>query len=111
MSRKEEMTSLERVATTLQFKEPDRVPAAPLVCGASCRVAGISLGEWSEGDNVEMMVRGHLESLELIGHDGVVMLVDLSVEAADFGCCRDPVGFLELQGGCHPFKTRHFLFP
>ena len=86
ISKTEQMTSLERVATALQFKEADRVPAAPLVCGASCRVAGISLGEWSEGDNVEMMIRGHLEALDLIGHDGVVMLVDLSVEAADFGC-------------------------
>lgn len=85
MARTEEMTGLERVATTLQFKEPDRVPAAPLVCGASHRTVGVSYGEWSSGDNVEAMVRGHLDALDLLGHDGVVALVDLSVEAADFG--------------------------
>jgi uroporphyrinogen decarboxylase len=80
-----EMTSLERVATTLQFKEPDRVPAAPLVCGASHRIAGVSYGEWSSGDDVDAMVRGHVDGLKLLGHDGVVALVDLSVEAHDFG--------------------------
>lgn len=85
MAAKDEMTSLERVATTLQFKEPDRVPTGPLVCGASHRVVGITYGEWSKGDNVEAMVRGHVDSLKLIDHDGVVALVDLSVEAADFG--------------------------
>jgi uroporphyrinogen decarboxylase len=80
-----EMTSLERVATTLQFKEPDRVPAAPLVCGASHRIAGVSYGEWSSGEDVDAMVRGHVDGLKLLGHDGVVALVDLSVEAYDFG--------------------------
>ncbi|MGD2079532.1 MAG: uroporphyrinogen decarboxylase family protein [Nitrospirota bacterium] len=82
----EQMTSLERVGTALQFKEPDRVPAAPLVCGATHRVAGITYGEWSRGDNVEAMVRGHVDSLKMLGYDGVVALVDLSVEAHDFGC-------------------------
>ena len=83
---KDEMTSLERVAAALTFQEPDRVPAAPLVCGASHRIAGISYGEWSRCDNVEAMVQGHVDSIDLLGLDGVVMLVDLTVEAGDFGC-------------------------
>ena len=86
MALKDEMNGLERVATALQFKEGDRVPVAPLVCGATHRVAGISYGEWSSGENVEAMVRGHVDAAELLGHDGIVALVDLSVEAADFGC-------------------------
>jgi uroporphyrinogen decarboxylase len=81
-----EMTSLERVATTAQHQEPDRVPAGPLVCGASHRVAGLTYGEWSQCTNIEAMVKGHVDSLDLIGHDGVVTLVDLSVEAQAFGC-------------------------
>lgn len=82
---KSEMTSLERVGATLTHNEPDRVPAAPLVCGAAHRFSGITYGEWSTGDNVEAMVEGHIDALDMIGHDGVVMLVDLSVEAFDFG--------------------------
>jgi len=80
-----EMSSLERVAAALTFQKPDRVPAAPLVCGASHRMAGITYGQWSSGDYVDDMVRGHVDALDMIGHDGVVALVDLSVEAADFG--------------------------
>lgn len=82
----EQMTSLERVGTTFQFKEPDRVPVAPLVCGASHRFSGITYGEWSRGTNIDAMVKGHVDALEMIGHDGVVMLLDLSVEAQAFGC-------------------------
>jgi len=70
------MNGLERIATTFQFKEPDRVPVAPLVCGASHRAAGMTYGEWSRMTDVDAMVRGHVDSLDLIGHDGVVMLVD-----------------------------------
>jgi len=81
----DEMNGLERVATACQFKEGDRVPVAPLVCGATHRVAGISYGEWSSGEYVSDMVRGHVDALKLLGHDGVVALVDLSIEAADFG--------------------------
>ncbi len=86
ITKKEQMTGLERVGTTFQFKEPDRVPVAPLVCGASHRFAGITYGEWSQCTNVEAMVRGHVDALDMIGHDGIVMLVDLSVEAQAFGC-------------------------
>lgn len=82
---KNEMTSLERVATALQQKEADRVPACPLVCGATHRVAGITYAEWAQGENVEAMVRGHVDAIKLLNHDGLVALVDLSVEAGDFG--------------------------
>ncbi len=85
MAKKDQMTGLARVAAACTFGEPDRVPVAPLVCGATHRVAGVSYAEWSSGENVEAMVQGHVDSLDLIGHDGIVALVDLSVEAADFG--------------------------
>lgn len=39
---KEQLTSLERVGLALQRKETDRIPVAPLFCGASHRVLGIT---------------------------------------------------------------------
>lgn len=77
------MTPLERVATTLQHKEPDRVPAVPLICGASRRVYGITYAEWSQDG--ELAAKCMLQAQELIGFDGMLSLVDLSVEAADLG--------------------------
>lgn len=80
---REELTSLERVVMALQYKKPDRVPAAPLVCGASCRVLGYSYDRWSQEPDVA--VASLLAAQELIGFDGFLTLVDLSVEAEDFG--------------------------
>lgn len=77
------MTSLERIATALQHKEPDRVPACPLVCGASRRVYGVDYAEWSQDG--EIQAKSMIQAQELIGFDGILTLVDLSVEAADFG--------------------------
>ena len=77
------MNSLERVAAALQHKEADRVPAAPLVCGASRRVYGVTYAEWAQDG--ELAAKCMLQAQELIGFDGMLMLVDLSVEAADFG--------------------------
>ena len=77
------MNSLERVAAALQHKEADRVPAAPLVCGASRRVYGVTYAEWSQDG--ELAAKCMLQAQELIGFDGILTLVDLSVEAADFG--------------------------
>ncbi|MBZ0156932.1 MAG: uroporphyrinogen decarboxylase family protein [Alphaproteobacteria bacterium] len=79
------LTGLQRVTAALQHKEADRVPVAPLVCGASHRVAGLSYEEWARGGNVEAMVRGHVDTLKILGHDSVVTLIDLSVEAEAFG--------------------------
>lgn len=83
LQRKDELTSLERVFLTLQRKEADRIPAAPLVCGASYRVLGTRYDKWST--NAEIATKSLLAAQELIGHDAFLLLVDLSVEAADFG--------------------------
>jgi uroporphyrinogen decarboxylase len=86
MAPKDEMSSVERVAAAGTFKEHDRVATAPLVCGASHRFSGLTYADWSRCDNTEAMVQGHLDSIEFLGLDGVVALVDLTVEAGDFGC-------------------------
>jgi uroporphyrinogen decarboxylase len=80
---RDQLTSLERVGLALQYKKPDRVPAAPLVCGASGRVLGISYGRWSQ--DAKAATASLLAAQELIGFDGWLTLVDLSVEAEDFG--------------------------
>ena len=77
------MTPLERVATALQHKEGDRVAAGPLVCGASRRIYGVTYAEWAQ--DAELQAKSMLQAQDLIGMDGCLQLVDLSVEAADFG--------------------------
>lgn len=67
----------------LQYKKPDRVPVAPLVCAASSRVLGIGIDEWSK--DAELAVKSLLQAQEIIGMDAFVTLVDLSVEAGDWG--------------------------
>jgi uroporphyrinogen decarboxylase len=81
--RPDELSSLERIGLALQYQKPDRVPAAPLVCGASCRVLGISYDRWSQ--DLAAATASLLAAQELIGFDGFLTLVDLSVEAEDFG--------------------------
>ncbi len=81
--KKDQLTSLERVGLALQFKKADRIPATPLFCGASHRVLGITYDKWST--DAELATKSLLASQELLGFDAFVTLVDLSVEAADFG--------------------------
>ena len=77
------MTGLERVVAMLQHKEADRVAAGPLVCGASRRVYGCTYAEWAQDG--ELAGKSMVQAAELVRPDGVLSLVDLSVEAADFG--------------------------
>ena len=77
------LSSLERVNLALHYQQPDRVPVAPLVCGASARVLGTSVDRWSQ--DAGLATRSLLDAQELIGFDAWLTLVDLSVEAADFG--------------------------
>jgi len=77
------MNSLERCVAAIQFKEADRVPVCPIICGASRRVYGITYAEWAQ--DYELRAKSWVQSHQLFGYDGIVTLVDLSLEAADFG--------------------------
>ena len=77
------MTGIERIGTALQLKEADRVPCAPLTCGAARRVYGVSYDKWSK--RADFQTRSAIEAYKLIGFDGYLTLVDLSVEAEDLG--------------------------
>ncbi|HZJ02374.1 MAG TPA: uroporphyrinogen decarboxylase family protein [Thermoleophilia bacterium] len=81
--RTDQMTGLERIVAAMQFKEADQVPAGPLVCAAARRVLGISYQEWAQ--DADLATESMVQAQKLIGMDGVLLLVDLSVEAADFG--------------------------
>jgi len=77
------LTSLERVVTTFRHKEPDRVPVTPIICAAGRQIKGISFPDFARDaeKSADAYVAGH----EFVGGDFVVLLLDLSVEAADFG--------------------------
>ena len=77
------MNGLQRVVSAIQGKEADRVPTCPLLCGASRRVYGSTYAEWSQ--DPEIRAQSWIQGIEFAGHDGSATLVDLSVEAADFG--------------------------
>jgi uroporphyrinogen decarboxylase len=77
------LTHLERMLTTLRHKEPDHVPCCPIVCGAGRRLIGNNYAEFC-ADPV-IAAESFLAGFNLIGGDCVVALIDLSIEAADFG--------------------------
>jgi uroporphyrinogen decarboxylase len=69
--------------SAMMFQEADRVPAVPLVLGASRRVLGVSFQDWSL--NPEIAAQAFLQTQEFFGFDALFAAQDLSVEAADFG--------------------------
>lgn len=75
------MTSRERFAAMLNHKTPDRMPVYPLVNSISRQSLGITYEEWTKDINkcAEAIIRTTDEL------DCLCTLVDLSVEAADFG--------------------------
>lgn len=77
------MNSLERVTLTLQHKEADRIPVYPLINSVSRKALGIDYKEWTE--DVEKCAESIIKASEEIGVDCLSTLVDLSVEAADWG--------------------------
>lgn len=77
------LTSIERVFASIFHKEPDHVPVTPLVCSAARQIKGIAFNDLSV--NGELAADVFYSGFEFIGGDMVVLLLDLSVEAADFG--------------------------
>ncbi len=77
------MTALERVAMTLQHQEADRVPVYPLLNGVGRKLVGVDYPTWS----TDMQICG--DAYEAVTDrfqlDVICTLIDLSVEAADFG--------------------------
>jgi len=81
--RRSELSTIERLLATMRHKEPDHVPCAPLVGGAYRQLTGASFREFSLDPNVA--IEAGLLGLEVIGGDVLLLGLDLTVEASDFG--------------------------
>ena len=77
------LSSLERVLATIRHKEPDRVPVTPVVNGGARQISGISFPDYSL--NADKAAQVFLDGWKFVGGDFVILMLDLSLEAADFG--------------------------
>lgn len=77
------MNSLQRVSTILNHQEADRIPVYPLVNSVSRKSLGITYEEWTK--DIDKCAEAILRTTEELDLDVLCTLVDLSVEAADFG--------------------------
>ena len=78
-----ELLPLERVLCAAFHKEPDRVPVTHFLLGAARRLTGISYERFSR--DPEASAEAYIAANELLGGDVLYTVIDLSVEAADFG--------------------------
>ncbi len=77
------MNSLERVGLILQHKEADRVPVYPIANSVSRKTLGLTYEEWTK--DVDLCAKAIIKITEDFDFDVITTLVDLSVEAADWG--------------------------
>lgn len=78
-----ELLPLERVLVTLDHREPDRVPMIPFLLGAARRLTGISYADFAH--RPEKAAEAYMAMGRILESDAVYNVIDLSVEAADFG--------------------------
>ncbi len=77
------LTPLERVLTSFRHREPDHVPVTPILCAASRQLTGASFPAFAR--DAECAADAFVAGLDLVGGELLVLMLDLSVEAADFG--------------------------
>lgn len=77
------MNSLERVTKTINHEEADRVPVYPLINSISMKYMGLNYSEWTQ-DPVKC-AECIIKATDELDVDVICTLVDLSVEAADWG--------------------------
>ena len=78
-----QLSSLERILTAFRHREPDRVPVTPILCAGARQITGTTFPEFAR--DADKAAEVYASALEFVGGDLVVLLYDLSVEAADFG--------------------------
>jgi uroporphyrinogen decarboxylase len=81
--RLQELSSLERILAAMRHKESDRVPVTPLLCAGARHISGIAFPDYSL--DADKAARVFMDGFQLVGGDLVILMLDLSVEAADFG--------------------------
>ncbi len=77
------MNSLERVNLILQHKEADRIPVYPIINSVARKTLGLTYEEWTK--NVDLCAKSIIKITDELDLDIICTLVDLSVEAADWG--------------------------
>ena len=77
------MNSLERTVMAIEGKEADRVPVCPLMLGVARNVYGARYDEFSKEG--ELFAKSVIAAQDLVGFDCHVLLLDLTLEAHDFG--------------------------
>ena len=77
------MNGLERTLKAVGGEEADRVPMCPLLCYAAHRVLGIRCDEMAMDG--ELAAKSWIEAQRLCPFDAYCTLLDLTVEAHDFG--------------------------
>ena len=80
---KSEMTSYDRVMTSVKHGEPDRVPFMPFAQTFSARVAGIPFSEYVS--KAEKFIEGQLTALNMFGWDAVCFSSDVGMYAEALG--------------------------
>jgi uroporphyrinogen decarboxylase len=81
--RRSPLSAIERLVVSFQRKEPDHVPCAPLLGGAYRQLTGASFKDFSL--DADVAIEAGLLGLDLIGGDVLLLGLDLTVEASDFG--------------------------
>ena len=81
------MNSIERVTKTLNHQEADRVPVYPLINSISRNYLGINYAEWTKDPH--KCAQSIIKATEECDVDVICTLVDLSIEAADWGMEMD----------------------
>ena len=77
------MTSMQRVLTTLQHKEPDRVPVFLLVTMHGAKELGLSIKEYFS--KAEHVVEGQIRMRERYGHDCIYPFFYAALETEAWG--------------------------
>ncbi len=79
------MSSLERVGTAIQLKEPDRVPVIPVIMIRALKEVGLK-GTKETLHSPDLMAQAKIEAYKKFGGDALMAGTGLNVEAEAMGC-------------------------
>ena len=77
------MNAMERVTAMLSHKEVDRIPVYPILSGVTRKLVGATYEEWAT--NADVCADALYKAVKQFDLDGVVTLIDLSVECDAWG--------------------------
>lgn len=77
------MNSIERVTRIINHQEADRVPVYPLINSISYKYCGYDYAQWTQ--DPDKCAESIIKATDELGVDVICSLMDLSIEAADWG--------------------------